>query len=519
MVGTRGRPVCDAMALARRRDPRVGRGCPVDPACGHRGRQVGNRLMGIGARPVRPRRTRRDCTRRVRGCEAQPLPGATASAAGLGWIPATYVGWALTMLFAKAALHVQASPRRLLTTLVFFRGIGAPLPGLGAGPLLLTLVLTVVLMPLLVAFEPPRFRSRPMADSRLPCRRRVRLPVGLHRYRAYRSVRSAQLVAEPSRSGRCRSGGRACRRVGRRHERAPSSAARRARRCGGRVRRRSICPRTPEVAVDQLCRRRPSVRTRRLGRGRGRALRRKPASADVHPPQCASTVESPGGDRSRCAVGGRAGLHAGCPSVPRAGVRVRRRRLPSRQCRRPVHLVAADRRRLRCGDRRHRWRHRPRAPRRMASAREIPIGVAGHRGHGVLRSGHHAADSAARAHRQRRSALLPHHRERARPRARLHRTTAMARLRELPPECIPRPALPGRAVDQLSLRRHELLRSQDDVDRDRHAGRVGRRLARQATRWSRSWPGCGRIRRRVSQPLADRQLAVPRGTDGVCWSR
>ncbi len=54
------------------------------------------------------------------------------------------------MLFAKAALHVQASPRRFLTTLLFFRTLGTPLPGLGAGPLLLTLVLTVVLMPVLV---------------------------------------------------------------------------------------------------------------------------------------------------------------------------------------------------------------------------------------------------------------------------------------------------------------------------------------------------------------------------------
>ena len=78
------------------------------------------------------------------------LAGRLLNALGPRWVPATYVAWALTILFAKAALHLQASPRRLLTTLVFFRGIGAPLPGLGAGPLLLTLVLTVVLMPALV---------------------------------------------------------------------------------------------------------------------------------------------------------------------------------------------------------------------------------------------------------------------------------------------------------------------------------------------------------------------------------
>jgi 4-amino-4-deoxy-L-arabinose transferase-like glycosyltransferase len=69
---------------------------------------------------------------------------------GPKWIPATYVAWALTVGFAKAALHVPASPRKLLTTLIFFRGTGTPLSGLGAGPLLLTLVLTVALMPLFV---------------------------------------------------------------------------------------------------------------------------------------------------------------------------------------------------------------------------------------------------------------------------------------------------------------------------------------------------------------------------------
>ncbi|MBK5332651.1 MAG: glycosyltransferase family 39 protein, partial [Ilumatobacteraceae bacterium] len=78
------------------------------------------------------------------------LEGRTTGGFGLRWIPATYIAWALTVAFAKAALHLQASPRRLLTTLVFFRGTGSPLPGLGAGPLLLTLALTVVVMPALV---------------------------------------------------------------------------------------------------------------------------------------------------------------------------------------------------------------------------------------------------------------------------------------------------------------------------------------------------------------------------------
>jgi Dolichyl-phosphate-mannose-protein mannosyltransferase len=89
------------------------------------------------------------------------LAGPDHVARGLGWIPATYVGWALTMVFAKAALHVQGSPRQFLTTLVLFRTIGTPLPGLGAGPLLLTLVLTVALMPALVGSTRRRSTARP----------------------------------------------------------------------------------------------------------------------------------------------------------------------------------------------------------------------------------------------------------------------------------------------------------------------------------------------------------------------
>ena len=51
----------------------------------------------------------------------------------------------------------RARSGRLLATLVFFRSGGTPLPGLGAGPLLLTLSLTVVVMPLLVGLT----RTRP----------------------------------------------------------------------------------------------------------------------------------------------------------------------------------------------------------------------------------------------------------------------------------------------------------------------------------------------------------------------
>ena len=51
----------------------------------------------------------------------------------------------------------------------------------------------------------------------------------------------------------------------------------------------------------------------------------------------------------------------------------------------------------------------------------------------------------------------------------------LERLRDPPAQRVPWSAVPGRAVDQLALRRHELLRPQDDVDRHRHGGRAGGR--------------------------------------------
>jgi 4-amino-4-deoxy-L-arabinose transferase-like glycosyltransferase len=82
------------------------------------------------------------------------LSGRT-SRSGLPWIPAVYVAWWLTVLFTKAALHIRASPAQLLSTLVMFRPVGRPLPGLGVGPLVLTAVLTVTVMPVLVAMTRP----------------------------------------------------------------------------------------------------------------------------------------------------------------------------------------------------------------------------------------------------------------------------------------------------------------------------------------------------------------------------
>jgi 4-amino-4-deoxy-L-arabinose transferase-like glycosyltransferase len=86
-------------------------------------------------------------------CARRCIAGRTGVHTGLGLIPAMYVGWLLTIVFARAALHVQASSGRWLATLLFFRGSGTPLPGLGAGPLLLTIALTAVLMPVLVGWS------------------------------------------------------------------------------------------------------------------------------------------------------------------------------------------------------------------------------------------------------------------------------------------------------------------------------------------------------------------------------
>jgi hypothetical protein len=89
------------------------------------------------------------------------LAGRSSVRYGIGWIPAIYVAWALTVLFAKAALHVQGSPGRFLATLVFFRTGSTPMPGLGAGPLLLTLSLTIIVMPLLVGWSHGAIRPPP----------------------------------------------------------------------------------------------------------------------------------------------------------------------------------------------------------------------------------------------------------------------------------------------------------------------------------------------------------------------
>ena len=78
------------------------------------------------------------------------LDGRSMRWPGIGVVPAIYMGWWLTIVFSVTALHIHPPAGRLAMTAVFFRGAGSPLLGLGAGPLLLSVVLTIALVPLLV---------------------------------------------------------------------------------------------------------------------------------------------------------------------------------------------------------------------------------------------------------------------------------------------------------------------------------------------------------------------------------
>lgn len=92
---------------------------------------------------------------------ARVLRGRSSSPSTMSAIPGIYVAWILAVVFAVAALHARPPKGRLLASLVMFRAGGDPLPGLGSGPLLLTIVLTIVLVPPLVAAShAPRLRDR-----------------------------------------------------------------------------------------------------------------------------------------------------------------------------------------------------------------------------------------------------------------------------------------------------------------------------------------------------------------------
>ncbi|HSB86859.1 MAG TPA: glycosyltransferase family 39 protein, partial [Ilumatobacteraceae bacterium] len=77
-------------------------------------------------------------------------------------IAAVYLAWTSAIVFAIAAVHARPPRGRLLLSLLFFRTGGDPLPGLSAGPLLLTGVLTLVLMgPLVTISRRPALGDRP----------------------------------------------------------------------------------------------------------------------------------------------------------------------------------------------------------------------------------------------------------------------------------------------------------------------------------------------------------------------
>ncbi|HEY7626643.1 MAG TPA: glycosyltransferase family 39 protein [Ilumatobacteraceae bacterium] len=80
-------------------------------------------------------------------------------------VGAVYAAWIAAVVFAMAAVHARPPRGRLLMSLVLFRTGGNPLPGLSAGPLLLTGVLTCLLVgPLAkLAVRPAWPSSRPWA--------------------------------------------------------------------------------------------------------------------------------------------------------------------------------------------------------------------------------------------------------------------------------------------------------------------------------------------------------------------
>ena len=439
------------------------------------------------------------------------LSGRSAVERGLAWIPATYVAWALTILFAKAALHVPASPRRLLTTLIFFRDTGVPLPGLGAGPLLLTLVLTVALMPVLVGLSR---RTRPWAVP--ACLVVIAL--------VYRSICTATgntdlfgpLSWLPNHLDL----------VGVGLAIALIDAA-----VGDAVVRRRLRLGGLGVAVISF-----GVAAFALG------LPKSPlvvSPTDVHVYAVVALVFA-------------AGVLCASSLIPPAFTRLSAPRL----CRvlaviAPGVLLAGGPAFTLVARQYHErvfefdggvfLRGNLVAPfiwsLLIASAFGVVIvatvGAIDLARHGewraIVRSRLALPTVVALGYFVRVITLLtvlPERTDNGDPL--FYHTTAnvLARGRGFieplrwrdfemyRPERVSRPPVSGRAVDQFAIRGDELLRPQDDVDRHRHRGRVGGRHPRQAPRWPGRRRSRCRVRGRISQPVADRQSAVPRRADG-----
>ena len=402
------------------------------------------------------------------------LAGRSSARYGIAWLPAMYIAWALTIVFAKAALHVQGSPGRFLATLVFFRTGGTPLPGLGAGPLLLTVSLTIVVMPLLVGL------SRGMhAGRRLWLIPVCLLVVAL----IYRSICTATdrtslfgpLSWLPNHLDLVGLG-LALALV---DNTISDVGVRKRLRLGGLV-----------VAVVAFV-----VAAFGLGLPRSPLIT---SAVDVHLYGLVALIFAGGALCAAClvppvfvhratprlariaAISGPGLLLAGEPAFT----------LVARQYHERVvefdggvflrgNIVApfvwsllvasafgvVDRRRSRRG--------RPGPASTVGCDRAVAVGPSRRRGHGVLRPRHDVADDRAGAHRRRGSALLPHHREHARPWAGLPRAAQLDRLRRRIPSAFHGPLYPMVLSISSRFGGTSVLRPQDDVDPDRHRRGVG----------------------------------------------
>ena len=349
-----------------------------------------------------------------------------------------------------------------------------------------------------------------------------------HRRRRYRAARRTELAAGRPRPRRCRTGDRAPappHRVGGVGGNAPPAhqadrrggGPRRLRGAGGEH-RPTARPGDAERAGPARAGVAGTDRGDRCGGGRRRArplTRAAVTGAGVTGP---GVVVDAHGTRHPAAP--RDGVHRGRSPAPGAALDGAARDRARRPCAPRVPVGAPD-----LGCRRHRdvGRHRPAARPAAGSARLAALvhgDIGRSRRHGLRVAGRRAADDRARPGRRRRSALLPHDRERARRRPRLPRAAQVDRLRASCGERVPRPALPDDALVQLAHRGHGLHRSPSDGDPVRYGRRARRHAGRllpgrtHFPRWTHRVDRRRADRGVLPEPVADRRGAVPRRLDG-----